>query len=82
LERVGSGKLCRERLIQRIKDAGGFQGGMRLGTQLMSLRNARGLTVNQVAKAIGVAPDLYNRIERGVLSPDDATLQKLADLFP
>jgi transcriptional regulator with XRE-family HTH domain len=81
LERVGLGKLFRERLIQRIKDAGGFQEGMRPGSQLTSLRNAHGLSTAQCAKAAGVSEADYKRFELGTLALDDQTLQKLADVL-
>lgn len=50
-----------------------------LAAQLMELRMKRGLTQQELAASTGIAQSEISRIERGVISPTDRTLMRLAD---
>ena len=47
--------------------------------QLMALREKRGLTQVELAKATGIAQSEICRIERGVANPTEKTILRLAD---
>ncbi|OTA18462.1 transcriptional regulator [Xenorhabdus vietnamensis] len=49
--------------------------------RLRTLREARGLTQTRLAELIGVLPRVYNRWERGHISPQLDTLIKMADVL-
>lgn len=58
--------------------------------ELMKRRKLAGLTQVELADVAGVSPITVSRVERGAVTPDTATMQKLAtalsvsvaDLFP
>ncbi|MCC7276274.1 MAG: helix-turn-helix domain-containing protein, partial [Alphaproteobacteria bacterium] len=50
-----------------------------LGTQLRSLRKAKGLSLAQVGAAAGLSIGMVSQIERGLASPSIRSLRKLAD---
>lgn len=52
-----------------------------LGKRLANLRSKHKLTMQQVAKQIGIAPSTYSGYETGYREPDAETLAKLALLF-
>ncbi|HEX5749841.1 MAG TPA: helix-turn-helix transcriptional regulator [Archangium sp.] len=51
---------------------------MSLGETARAARERRGLTQAQVAQQMGLAPNIYGRIERGGMMPAVPTLRKLA----
>ena len=53
------------------------QPGARLG-QLASLREARGMTQGDLARAVGISPHYLNLIESGEREPDAAIQRSLA----
>ncbi len=55
--------------------------GMNFGTQLKTLRTARGLRQEQVADAVGVSASAIGAYERGKREPTLAVLAALADFF-
>ncbi|WP_374443782.1 cupin domain-containing protein [Stella sp.] len=50
-----------------------------LGTQLRSLRKAKGLSLAQVGQSAGLSIGMVSQIERGLASPSIRSLRKLAD---
>ena len=54
---------------------------MALNENLKELRAKKGLTQDEVAKAVGVAQPVYNGYESGLKVPSLGTAQALADLF-
>jgi len=48
---------------------------------LESLRNAKGLNVNQVARDAGISPSYLKMIEAGERQPDQAVLRGIAQAF-
>lgn len=50
-----------------------------LGTQLRSLRKAKGLSLAQVGASAGLSIGMVSQIERGLASPSIRSLRKLAD---
>ena len=49
--------------------------------RLRELREQKGVTQKEVAKAVGCTPTVYSRYERGEREPDISTLCSLADYF-
>lgn len=49
-----------------------------LAKNLRSLRNALKFTQADVARAVGIAPDVYGRMERGTMLPSVTTLWLVA----
>jgi transcriptional regulator with XRE-family HTH domain len=47
--------------------------------RLRALRDARGLTQEQVAEAAGTSQSHYSKIELGIVSPTIRTLRKIAE---
>jgi len=45
------------------------------------LRKCRGLTQQQVARAVGISQSAYAMIERGQHTPRKETMKKLAEFF-
>jgi len=56
-----------------------FEHAYTIATQVMALRQKRGLTQTQLAELSGVAQSEISRIERGSIRPTEPTLVKLAD---
>lgn len=52
-----------------------------LGADLRALRKARGLTLEDMAEAVGRSVGWMSQVERGISKPDAATLQKIARLL-
>ncbi|MFD8565505.1 helix-turn-helix domain-containing protein [Streptomyces sp. NPDC059639] len=52
-----------------------------IGSQLRSLRMAKGLSLRALATAVGVSPTLLSQVERGVTEPSLSTLRRLADVY-
>ena len=50
----------------------------RIGEQARAARKALGLTQADVAEEVGIAPEVYGRLERGGMMPSVTTLLKLA----
>ncbi|MGE0716815.1 MAG: cupin domain-containing protein [Alphaproteobacteria bacterium] len=50
-----------------------------LGTQLRSLRKAKGMSLTQVGAAAGLSIGMVSQIERGLASPSVRSLRRLAD---
>lgn len=50
-------------------------------TTLRELRDARGLTQEQVAEAAGTSQSHYSKIELGRVSPTIRTVKKIADVL-
>jgi transcriptional regulator with XRE-family HTH domain len=48
-------------------------------TNLRVLRDARGLTQEQVAAAVGTSQSHYSKIELGLVSPTIRTVQRIAN---
>lgn len=59
----------------------GSGGRQELGQKLRDLRQERGLTLEEVSKATGVARSTLSKIENGMMSPTFDILQKLASGF-
>lgn len=51
---------------------------LRVGTTVRSLREQKGLTVTELARAAGLSPAHISEIERGLTAPSIRTLEKLA----
>ena len=51
---------------------------LRLGTRIRSLRQARHLTLRDVAERAGVTESFLSQVERDVTSPSIATVQRIA----
>ncbi len=56
-----------------------FEHAYTIAVQVMSLRQKRGLTQQQLAELSGIAQSEISRIERGSVHPTEPTLVKLAD---
>jgi transcriptional regulator with XRE-family HTH domain len=52
---------------------------VRVGTRLRALRQARGLSIDQVAQAVGVNKSFISRLERDAVAPSVATLLRVCD---
>ncbi|MEW5912846.1 MAG: XRE family transcriptional regulator [Thermodesulfobacteriota bacterium] len=52
-----------------------------LAKKLRELRRERKLTLQQMAKEIGMSPSLVSQVERGMLRPSLETLLRIAKLF-
>lgn len=48
---------------------------------LRTVREARGLSLREVARRAGIDPAHLSRIERGLVSPSVAVLKRLADVL-
>ena len=54
---------------------------MTLGTRLLALRSAKGLSLREVAAESGVSPSTLSRAERDLGTPDTVTLVMLEDFY-
>ena len=52
-----------------------------LGIRLANARRQRGLTQQQLAFEIGVTVMVISRLERGILNPSLATVERLAEVL-
>jgi transcriptional regulator with XRE-family HTH domain len=52
--------------------------GQHLGSKTQNLRNAHGLSVDQLAERAGCKPELIEELERGQLAPSLSPLSKIA----
>src|ERR1700690_3394052 len=50
-----------------------------LGTRLREVRRQRGITLKQVAEAVGVTESFVSQVERGPANPSVATLRRMAE---
>jgi transcriptional regulator with XRE-family HTH domain len=50
-----------------------------LGTRLREVRRQRGITLKQVAEAVGVTESFVSQVERGTANPSVATLRRMAE---
>jgi len=66
-----------EKLAQPVEN----QEGIRIGRQIRDLRKAKGLTLQEVAKAIGRSVGYVSQVERGVSVLPIPTLQAISELL-
>lgn len=52
-----------------------------IGTKLRELRDARGLTLRELASQTGLSPTLLSQVERGITEPSLKSLRALAGVF-
>lgn len=52
-----------------------------VGDKIRSLRQQRGMTVNELAEAVGLSASAVSQIERGVVDPSLRTLRAVADML-
>jgi transcriptional regulator with XRE-family HTH domain len=50
-----------------------------LGARLREVRRQRGITLKQVAEAVGVTESFVSQVERGTANPSVATLRRMAE---
>jgi transcriptional regulator with XRE-family HTH domain len=55
------------------------RGDIKVGLKLRGLRQARGLSLEQVAQAVGVTKSFVSRLERDSVAPSVATLLRVCD---
>ncbi len=62
-----------------MKVAKGSKEKVRIGARVRKLRDTRALTQQELADAVGIAPQQLSRIENGHMRPRPQTIRRLAE---
>jgi transcriptional regulator with XRE-family HTH domain len=57
----------------------GDDGEIMIGEKIRALRQQRGMTISELAEAVGLSPSAVSQIERGTIDPSLRTLRSVAD---